>query len=557
MEKNLANAGLASPPFLRTDKSYLELTQNKCDSLSLSFPPSVRKDEHCLIIDIYSASHQVHPTGHLGWWKCRLNEDGPVQVTFDKQDDRIDVRFGDHAKAEDSWINEQASNLFEHDILAVHLVLRNISNQALVYDSIIYLYNSEDSLAVAKSHQETIRRDFSSIVHTATPWYCWPDRTSVHLLTCDFREHDAIGTFTMDLYRMFSANGIPCRIYADHFDPKLRGFVQPVCELLFAAKDEDLVFYNYSIFDPYLQVIQSLPCKTLLYYHNITPPEFFRIYDAEFAELCHRAHGQLGTFGSFDKLMANSEASASELRSAIGDSLAVDRKTMIDSSTIDSSSSSNTSVSACPPILSVDKWSTVEPEQIILPEHKTLLLYTGRIAPHKRIEDLFQLFAEFNVLDDDSALIIVGKGLLHSYIAYLYCLLKEKYERLSKNIYFLEDVSDGQLKTIYSRCSGFVTMSEHEGFCIPLLEAMHFDKPVFAYAQPAIRNLLAQSGRLIWSKDFPAVAANIHHVLNDESQRQKMITAQRHRVAQIADQANGQAIWKAIEEVLSPDAHPV
>ena len=91
---------------------------------------------------------------------------------------------------------------------------------------------------------------------------------------------DAVGNFVLDLYRLFKLHGITCRIYANRFDPELRGLVQPVCEALLDAAPQDLILYNFSIFDPYVEAIASLGCKKLLYYHGITPARFFQIYDA-------------------------------------------------------------------------------------------------------------------------------------------------------------------------------------------------------------------------------------------------------------------------------------
>ena len=111
-------------------------------------------------------------------------------------------------------------------------------------------------------------------------------------------------------------------------------------------------------------------------------------------------------------------------------------------------------------------------------------------------------------------------------------------------------VSDGQLKTLYERSSAFVTMSEHEGFCVPVVEAMAFDKPVFAYADEAVLETLGRSGRVFYNKDFDAIAGDLDAVLSNPWIERLIVASQRSRMAEIVDQAAGQALWSVLEKVL-------
>jgi glycosyltransferase involved in cell wall biosynthesis len=127
--------------------------------------------------------------------------------------------------------------------------------------------------------------------------------------------------------------------------------------------------------------------------------------------------------------------------------------------------------------------------------------------------------------------------------------MQNEFRPFKDQIHFLEGVSDGQLKTLYPAASAFVTMSEHEGFCIPLVEAMVFDTPIFAYGCEAVVETLGQSGRVFYKKDFAALAANMHDVLTTDWKRAKILAEQRRRLAEITSCIDGRTIWSTIEEV--------
>jgi glycosyltransferase involved in cell wall biosynthesis len=172
------------------------------------------------------------------------------------------------------------------------------------------------------------------------------------------------------------------------------------------------------------------------------------------------------------------------------------------------------------------------------------------VAQHKKIEDLVALFQEYHNLDQDSCLLIVGTHLMPGYSAYLRHVLDTRFQRVKDSIFFLGEVSLGQLKSLYRACSAFVTMSEHEGFCLPVVEAMSFDLPVFAYAEPAVRETLGGSGVICYSKDFPVIAEDMHRILHSTNELAHMLASQRRRVGEIEHEANGYALWRAFEEVL-------
>jgi glycosyltransferase involved in cell wall biosynthesis len=403
---------------------------------------------------------------------------------------------------------------------------------------------------------------------TSIPWFVWPADCKVHVVAANVFEQDAVGNFTFSVYKLLRGNGIPCQLYAGNFDPVLRPTVRHVSDLLTSAEASDLVFFNFSIHDPYMRQISKLPCKKILYFHNITPPRFFQIYDAEHAAHCMEAVGQLDLLRSFEGVIANSVSSGRVLQNLTarkrpsrepggqeetghGRGPFEEASRLLEQAAriIEQQEEPKLDVKVCPPFMNSNRWLEIAAEPAPLPPEKTLLLYVGRVAPHKRIEDLLSLYRAYHKLDADSALLIVGGASFDGYSGYLRYLMQSEFKDLRRHIHFHESVSDGQLKTLYPSASAFVTMSEHEGFCVPLVESMVFDTPVFAYASEAVAETLGRAGRLFYKKDFATIAADIHDVLKTDWKRKRVIDEQRRRLAEIVTTIDGATVWSTIEEI--------
>ncbi len=569
MAMTLAPETEADVPHATLGQQWIDLTEAASSDLRLSFSASVWDKDLFLVVDIYAANNPVHPGGHVGWWKCPLREKkGDVIVRLEKDATRLRVLF-DNQPAEEQWVNRQFTGI-ETDVLSLHVVLRQTLSEGIEFDDKLFIYNSTDALASSLQRREAVESPRGE--PTSIPWYVWPTDCRVHVVAANVFENDAVGNFAFSVYRLLRGNGIPCQLYAGNFDPALRPTVRHVSDLLAVAEPTDLVFFNFSIHDPYMRQISMLPCKKILYFHNITPPRFFQIYDAEHAAHCMEAVDQLELLRDFDGLIANSASSGRVLQN-----LATHKRPSHDGKTvqeaahargpfeeasrlleqaariIEQQKESKLDVHVCPPFMNADRWLEIAAEPIALPPEKTLLLYVGRVAPHKRIEDLLALYRAYRKLDSDSALLIAGGASFDGYSGYLRYLMQNEFRELQPFIHFKESVSDGQLKTLYPAASVFVTMSEHEGFCVPLVESMVFDTPVFAYASEAVAETLGRAGRLFHAKNFSAIAADIHDVLHADWKKAKILAEQRRRLAEIVTNIDGGTIWSTIEEIFFHD----
>jgi len=363
----------------------------------------------------------------------------------------------------------------------------------------------------------------------AAPWYFWPQPTTVHLVSTNIHERDGIGNFVLDSHRLLKGWGVPCEMYAVGCESALQGTVKPLATLTQVVQPRDIVFVHFSIFLPELAAIAALDCQKVLYYHGITPPSLLTAYDAHLADQCRLGYEQRSLMRQFQHVAANSAASAVAAREYLDDA---------------------TTVTVIPPVLNLTRWEAIAAEPMPLSTHPRKFLSVGRVVPHKKIEDLIRLYGAYHALDPQSCLLIAGAHDFAVYSAALQQELAAQPEAVQAQIHFLGSVSDGQLKFLYETADALWMMSEHEGFCIPLLEAMGFEMPVFAFAQTAVRETLGESGLMFYHKDMSQLAQGIQAALSDEGRSRQLIAQQNQRLQQLRQAGNGRAIWQLLESCL-------
>jgi glycosyltransferase involved in cell wall biosynthesis len=536
-------------PYLWIGDAYIDLTEPTAAPFTVFLSPGALTGKHYLVIDVYSARDHVHPSGHVGWWQRDLDDAGRVSAEMRRDDSGITVVFPRYRGSIEQWFDRSVMTGLDEDVLAVHAVLREKGSNAIAYDETVLAYQSRETLGMAEERRNRPAEDLATVETAAHPWYLWPANRTVHLVTVSFRDHDGVGSFVLGLYRLLKAHSIPVAIYAHQCDPELKGFVRPVPELLACVGQQDLVFFHFSIFDPFFDLISALPCRKILYFHGITPPRSLQVFHPELARLCEKGMEQAPLALRFDALMANSKYSAAELLSWMR---AIETS---DSQSGTQSPAGSLQVTPCPPRIGMDHFAGVNAVPPVRTLPRSRLLFVGRIAPHKRIEDLIELFAAYRTLDPDSCMVLIGGISSAGYWALLQHMLGKQSPETRDSVIFTGEISQAELLGYYQAASAFVTMSEHEGFCLPLVEAMAFDLPVFAYAHPAMRETLGRSGRVFYEKDFQAFAADMFRVIHDRGNaRSRIVASQRQRFEELKMDTDGAAIWHVLEEVMFPDA---
>jgi len=321
-----------------------------------------------------------------------------------------------------------------------------------------------------------------------------PKEYTLHIHARDIRCNDAVGNFARQVAKLASSAGWPTRLWAEHFDD-IGDEIEQRDRFWEAVRDNDVIFFNFSIFDPVLERILKLKAKKILYYHSITPPNL--LDDERDVMNAGLGQAQIPLASDFDAIIANSLFSKHSLieRSLRSHQLALEN------------------VLVCPPIIGVDKWHEIEAEPIECAYAPTTFLYVGRLTRHKGVLELLEAFEMMAERIGELGLTIVGRPCQAGY----FDTVTERVSEISRYsgcpIQIHCDVSDGQLKTLYQRSTAFITFTRHEGFCVPIAEAFFFDKPVFVMPAMAVTELVGDAGFVLPNFDWRTAALTILKLL--------------------------------------------
>ena len=288
----------------------------------------------------------------------------------------------------------------------------------------------------------------------------------------------------------------------------------PYRRLFRAATAEDLLLMHFGLGDESYDRLTALPAQQALIYHNITPPEFFDGLNPHAAHHARKGRAQL-------------HALAKRIPFAIGVS-EYNRREL---------ESAGFAKTAAVPILV--RWArygvAADPEvQARWRGPATNLLFVGRIAPNKRQDQLVRLLAYYRrCIDPEARLLLVGSFRDQpQYHARVHALAREL--GLEGAVHFAGGVSDAALAAYYAVASVFVSLSEHEGFAMPVLEAFHFGVPVVARDAGAVAETAGGAAIVLKERDLAMYAEAAALVRERESLRTQLVAAGRRRVADFA-----------------------
>lgn len=338
---------------------------------------------------------------------------------------------------------------------------------------------------------------------------------AVHQLVPNLAVGDAISQQVRTLRRMLRSIGRESEIYAQHVHASLEGEARPLRELR-AIDPEALLLYHFSIGSEATDVYRMLPNPRALVYHNITPPEFFHGVNEKVASLCASGRAELAELRSTAvAAIADSEFNRAELE-ALGY-----RRTVV-----------------MPIVLDLERFRErpiAKLERSYRDGHVNFL-HVGRVVPNKRLDDVLKVFWYFRrKIEPDSRLFLVGIDVdteIHSF-----ALREWVEERSLPGVVFTGGVSPRELATYYRLAHVYLCMSEHEGFCAPLVEAMHHGVPVVAYASSAVPETLGDAGVLVLEKRHAEIAEAVGVLLEDEALRAAIVARGRRRAAEFTPES--------------------
>jgi glycosyltransferase involved in cell wall biosynthesis len=322
---------------------------------------------------------------------------------------------------------------------------------------------------------------------------------------------DAIGDSARAVRDMLRRAGYTSELYALTIDDDLRNDVLPFGDA--AARSGDLTIFHFALPSAMTEPFAALRGARVLQYHNITPAPFFAPYDSQLFRLAALGRKELRSLvGRVDLALGDSAFNRQEL-DALGFA----------------------PTGVMPIAVNTDRITNAPPRpalENILGDGLINFLFVGRIAPNKRIEDHIRLAEMYKrYVDSYYRFIFVGRyDGLPRYYAMVRALVAE-YAMLPDRFIFTGPVPDDDLATYYRWADVYISLSEHEGFCVPLVEAMAADVPVLAYAAGAVPETLGGAGVLFAPKDLEFAAEMMATLVYDRPVRDGVIAGQRQRRA--------------------------
>jgi glycosyltransferase involved in cell wall biosynthesis len=340
---------------------------------------------------------------------------------------------------------------------------------------------------------------------------------------------DAIGDSARHVRGLLRELGHASELYALSIDDELTHDVRPFDDP--EARRGDLTIFHYALPSPMTSAFGSLGQGRILQYHNVTPASYFAPYDAGLFRLAALGRQELATLvGRADLALGDSEYNRQEL-----ESLGFPR-TGIFPVAVDTAR--------------VTGRATRPALEEILDDGLVNFLFVGRIAPNKKIEDHIRLAEHYKrYVDAYYRFIFVGRfDVVPRYYAMIRALMAE-YRLLNDRFIFTGPVPDEELSVYYRHAAVYTSLSEHEGFCVPLVEAMAADVPVLAYAAAAVPDTLGGAGVQFAPKDLEFAAELLGELAFNDDLRASVIAGQRRRLADFGDARISRELTSIIRQV--------
>ena len=333
----------------------------------------------------------------------------------------------------------------------------------------------------------------------------------IHQFTPVLSYGDAVSDYTLELQRFLREAGHESEIFVERCHPKVAHLCHPFQAYESRRSPEHLLILHFSIGSDVNIFVWLSPGKKMIIYHNITPHHYFIQVNPVLAVQCLLGRYQLKLFQNEVELaLADSEFNRKEL----------DATGIVPNAEL-------------PIFVSFDKFNREALSDLreLYDDDAVNWLFVGRMIPNKRIDALIRAFTFYQRhYESNARLFIVGT---HRGFERHYTQLRQLVHQLdvSEHVIFTHHVTLDELVTFYKLADVYVSMSEHEGFCVPLLEAMYFQIPIVAYAAGAVPYTLRGGGILLRSQDPATVAEAVHLLHENPAVRSRVIRRQADTLA--------------------------
>jgi len=341
---------------------------------------------------------------------------------------------------------------------------------------------------------------------------------------------DAIGNEVLGIQRALATAGYDSEIIVETADPRLEDLTADYRDMVNEVGPDDLLIHHFSLGSRASRTAFALPCRMMLVYHNITPPEYFLGVHDQLVRQCYHGRRELLPYRSRCELaLGDSEFNRQEL-----ESLGFPRTAVL-------------------PVVPDFTHLAVAPDCRVLDAYDdawTNVLFVGRVIPNKRPDNVIRFFHAYKTLYNPRArLILAGShGGFEQYLSQLHALIKNLGVR---DVEIVGQVTNEELTAYYDVADVFLCASEHEGFCVPLIEAFHKRVPVVALAATAVPATMDGGGVLYDVPDPRRVAALMNRVVSDHGFEDQILARQDAALARLLGRDFPGLVVKFVEQALA------
>ncbi len=353
------------------------------------------------------------------------------------------------------------------------------------------------------------------------------DPLRVHQFLPALSPRDAIGAHTLAMQRVLEDAGLGGGIFAAEIHRDLRRHARSYHD--YRPRAGDVLLYHAAIGCALGDWMAGRSEPLVLDYHNITPPEYFEVWAPETGLLLAQGRAQLTRLAPRATLgLADSSFNAAEL-----DRLGCPRTAVV------------------PVFIDPTTWGALDTaarDELLATKRGTDWLFVGRVAANKAHHDLVRAFAVHRRTWDPHARLFLVGGVTSEYQYALDRLVTRL--GLDGAVIFTGSVTPGVLGAHYAAADVFVCLSDHEGFCVPVIEAMWWGLPVVAFASTAVTETVGDAAVLLEHKEPALVAAAVDRVARDAALRDALVAAGRLRVDHFSPARTAATLLGALKTLL-------
>jgi glycosyltransferase involved in cell wall biosynthesis len=370
---------------------------------------------------------------------------------------------------------------------------------------------------------------------TTRPFDPGRTRPRVHQILATLGYGDAIGHEVLGIRRALRAAGFDSEIIVETADPRMEDLTVDYRDVVGSVTSDDVLIHHFSLGSRASRTAFALPCRMILIYHNITPPEYFLGVHDQLVRQCYHGRRELRPYVARCELaLGDSEFNRQELE-ALGFAPSAVLPVVPDFSHLETAPDPRIAAAYD------DEWTNI--------------LFVGRLVPNKRPDNLIRYFHAYKTLHNPrSRLIIAGSyGGFEAYLAQLHALVAALGVG---DVHILGQVTDEELTALYDVADLFLCASEHEGFCVPLIESFYKRVPVLAYAATAVPATLDGGGILYDTRDPRRVAALMETLVSDADLEERMLLAQDAALDRLRARDFDRLVVGFVEQVLAGARKP-